>query len=110
MWRRNGRFVSVISLQETGLSTGLTEKIVSGIHSVAAHFCRLSSGEEAAANFSKFRNQGVGISSRQGRGIDLGLQQDRCCQVCTALQTTLICSSGKLEQFLHTAAETTLPD
>src|SRR5450755_2227886 len=110
MWRRNGRFVSVISLQETGLSTGLTEKIVTGIHSVAAHFCRLSSGEEASANFSKFRNQVVGISSRQGCGINLGLQQDSCRQVRTALQTTFFRSSGKLEQLLHTAAETTLPD
>jgi hypothetical protein len=63
--------------------------------------------EHAAADLGKFRNERAGIPASKGRGVDLGGQQDGCCEVCAARETTFVVPSWKLEEFPNMSTDAT---
>jgi hypothetical protein len=64
--------------------------------------------EDPAADLGKFRDERTGIPASKRRRVDLGGQQDACCQVCAARQTTLVGPSWKLEKLPNMSADATM--
>lgn len=63
--------------------------------------------EDPAADLGKFRNERTGIPASKRRGVDLGGQQDACCQVCAARETALVGPSRELEELPNMSADAT---
>jgi hypothetical protein len=64
--------------------------------------------EDPAADLGKFRNKRTGIPASEGCGVDLGGQQDGCCQIRAARETTLVGPSWKLEELPNMSADATM--
>jgi hypothetical protein len=67
----------------------------------------LRPAEDAAADLCEFRNERTGIPASQGRGAYLRGQQDGGCQVCAAVETTLIGPSWEIEELRNPATHAT---
>jgi len=67
--------------------------------------------EDPAADLGKFRDERTGIPASKRRGVDLGGQQNGCCQVRAARETTLVGPSREIKELpnMSTDATTTNP-
>jgi len=88
-------------------STRIDEKNLWGLD--IPEFGGLRSTQHADVDAGILSDQFVGISASQCRGIDLGGQQDRRCNVGAAFQTIFLESSGEIEQLPVMTTNTALP-
>jgi hypothetical protein len=66
--------------------------------------------EDAAADLGKLRDERTSTPAGKGRGVDLGGQQNGCCQVSAARETTLVGPSWELEELPNMSTDATVTD
>jgi hypothetical protein len=64
--------------------------------------------EDPAADLGKFRHERTGTPASKRRGVNLGGQQNGCCQVCAARETALVGPSRELEELPNMSTDATV--